>query len=277
VQNYPDSARAVLYEALVHSNEHIRYNAVQNYFVDSPEAEKRLLPLLKDGALAIRIEAAEKLYVLPKEQIPNNYKKVLKEVLAERFAALEYNADFPTGKFNLGNFYYNTGQMDKAEEFFSKALEQDNLLHSVKVNLAYVYNQQGKYEQADKLFLSYLEYVPQDGNVTFSYGLFLSERARYEESLEYMLKASELVPDNVRIFYNIAMMYEFYKDVAKNEMYLKLCIDKEPGNVSYYSALLNHYLKNNQQAQVKRTARVILELFPDLENRADIEVLLSRQ
>ncbi len=274
VQNFPDSARVLLNEALLHANDHIRYTAVRNYFVDSPEAIQKLLPVLKDGSLAIRIEAADKLYVLPKEQISNSYQKVLNDVLAERKKALEYNADFPGGKFNLGNYYYNTGNLEKAGEFFEKALKQDPLLHSVKVNLAYVYNSQGKFEQAEKLFKNYLKYQPQDGNVMFSYALFLSERQRYDESLEYMIKASELVPGNVRIFYNIAMMYDFKKNNAKTERYLKLCIDKSPGGISYYSALLNHYLKTNQQAKVKDLARGILQQFPDLENKDQIEALL---
>lgn len=274
IQFYPDSSRRIHYDALVHPNDHIRYTAVRSYFVDTPEAISKLLPLLKDGSKSIRIEAADKLYVLPKDQIPRTYKKVLEDVLEERLEALEYNGDFPGGKFNLGNFYYNTGNLDKAEEFYSRALRQDPLLHSIKVNLAYVYNQKGKFDEAEKLFLSYLESQPEDGSVTFSYGLFLSERARYEESLMYMLKASELVPNNVRVFYNIAMMYDFFKDNAKSEQYLKLCITKDSANVSYYSALLNHYIKTNQQAKVKAVALDILRKFPDLENKAEIEALL---
>ena len=274
VQNFPDSSRTLLDEALLHPNEHIRYTAVRHYHIDSPDAIAHLLPLLKDGARAIRIEAADKLYILPKEQIPAAYQPILSEVLVERLKALEYNGDFPGGKFNLGNFYYNRGQLDEAATYFVRALKQDPLLHSVKVNLAYVYNQQGKYDLAEKLFVSYLKAVPQDGNVAFSYGLFLSERQRYQESLEYMLKASELVPDNVRIFYNIAMMYDFFKDNAKTEKYLKWCVEKDSANVSYYSALLNHYIKTNQAVKVKAMASEILKRFPNLENRAEIEGLL---
>lgn len=275
VMFYPDSSRSILYDALVHPNDHIRYNAVRNYFVDSPESISKLLPLLKDGTKSIRIEAADKLYVLPKDQIPKSYKKVLDDVLEERLEALEYNGDFPGGKFNLGNFYYNTGNLAKAEEFYARALKQDPLLHSIKVNLAYVYNQQGKFDDAEKLFISYLESEPADGNVMFSYGLFLSERGRYEESLEFMLKASELNDNNVRVFYNIAMMYDFFKNNEKTELYLKLCIQKDDANISYYSALLNHYIKTSQNSKVKSTAQDILNKFPDLENRADIEALLK--
>ena len=275
IQYYPDSSRSVHYDALVHPIDHIRFTAVSNYFVDSPEAISKLLPLLKDGTKSIRIEAADKLYVLPKDQIPRAYKKVLEDVLAERLIALEYNGDFPGGKFNLGNFYYNTGNLDKAEEFYSRALQQDPLLHSIKVNLAYVYNQKENFEGAEKLFLSYIESEPQDGNVIFSYGLFLSERGRYEESLTYMLKAAEFSTNNVRIFYNIAMMYDFFKDADKMEQYLKLCIEKDASNINYSSALLNQYLKTNQTAKVKVTAQRILEQFPDLENRAEIEALLN--
>lgn len=273
--NFPVRARALLTEALVHPNDHIRYTAARLFSIATPQDVTTFLPLLKDGSRAIRLEAADKLYVLPQDQIPQSYRPILSKVLQERVAALEYNADFPGGKFNLGNYYYNTGNLAKAEEFFAKAIKQDPLLHSVKVNLAYVYNQQGKFEQAEKLFKNYLKYVPEDGNVAFSYGLFLSERQRYQESLEYMLKASELVPENVRIFYNIAMMYDFFKQADKAEDYLMRCVDKAPENVSYYSALLNQYIKNKQEGKVKALAKEILKRFPNLDNRKDIEALIQ--
>ena len=275
VVNFPDSARTTLDNALVHANEHIRFVAVNNYFVDSPEAITRMLPVLKDGSLAIRIEAANKLYVVPKDQLPKSQHKVLNDVLKERQKALEYSADFPGGKFNLASFYYNLGNIDKAVEFFEKALKQDPLLHSVKVNLAYAYNAQGKYEQAEKLFVDYLKYMPEDGSVMYSYGLFLSERQRYDESLKMMLKGVKYAPENVRAFYNIAMMYEFMNDNAAAERYLKICIEKVPQDISYYSALLNHYLKTNQKAKVKVLAADILRLFPDIDNKADVEALLK--
>ncbi len=275
MQNFPDLSQEVRGAALVHPNDHIRYTAVRNFFVNSPEAIAQLLPLLKDGSRAIRIEATDKLYVLPQDQIPAVYKPILAEVLNERLKALEYNADFPTGKYNLGNFYYNTGHLDKAEEFFVKALKQDPLLFTVKVNLAYVYNQQGKYDKAEKLFKNYLENEPNDANVTFSYALFLSERQRYKESLMYMLKASNLDANNTRVFYNIAMMYDFMKENDKMEKYLNMCVEKEPENVSYYSALLNHYITTKQQAKMKSEAQEILNKFPNLENRNEIEQLLK--
>ena len=70
-------------------------------------------------------------------------------------------------------------------------------------------------------------------------------------------------------------MYDFFNETAKTEQYLKMCIAKDASNVSYYSALLNHYLKSNQQSRVQATAQDILQKFPTLENRAEIEALLN--
>lgn len=275
VQNYPDSSATILNSAILHANEHIRYNAVRNYTVTTPELVKNLLPLLKDGSKAIRLEAADKLYMLPAEQIPDNYTNILKTVLAERLEALEYNADFPGGKFNLGNYYYNTKQPEEAAKFYERALKQDPLLHAIKVNLAYVYSSMGRNDEAEKLFENYLTHEPENGQATFSYALLLSEQKKYEESLTYLIKASELTPENTRIFYNTAMMYEFFGDNANTEAYLKLCIEKDDMNIQYYSALLNHYLKTTQQTKVNVVARQIVDKFPDLDNIADIKALIK--
>ncbi len=216
MQFYSDSSTQIVEGALLHPDAHIRYAAVHNMQANSSESLDLLLPLLKDESKAIRIEVAYKLSVFPKEMIPEQYEKLLDQVITEYLQTLKYNADFPVGKYSLGNYYYNVGDYEKAKVFYERALVQDALLYPVKVNLALLYNQLGDYEKAEQMFLEYLKNVPNDGNVVFSYALFLSERGRYQESLDYMLKAEKLAPKNERIPYNISQMKEFLEIASPN-------------------------------------------------------------
>ncbi len=272
---YQTKAKDVLIEALHNFNGHIRYNALQNLLVDDQKSLNAVLGLLNDQTKTIRIECATKLNAIPQDQIPNKYKEQLTKVKKEYLEALKYSADFPTGKFNLANFYYNDKQIDKAERFYKRALKQDKELHAIKINLALLYNSKGEYDKTELLLKDYLKYMPTDGNTTFTYALFLTERKRYDESMEYLLKASKLSPQNDRIMYNIAMMYDFQNNINNAELYLNKAIKISPDNMNHYVAMLNLYMKYQKTDKSKNTARTILDKFPNVPNKDQIEAILK--
>lgn len=55
----------------------------------------------------------------------SNSKDLQKNVLS--VAMLQYNSDFPTEKYNLGNFYYKQKDYEKAEKYLKKTIEKNNL------------------------------------------------------------------------------------------------------------------------------------------------------
>jgi len=262
---YQDSAKSILFEALLNLNVQIRYTALRSLNISDNQMLDNILPLLYDEVKAIRIEVASKLMGIDSTLISENYKEVLKQVSAEYLETLKHSADFPGGKFNLANYYYNHGILDKAEKFYIAALKQDNQLHDIKINLAYLYNTQGKSDKAALLFESYLETNPNNGAVLFSYGLLLSELTRYNESLEYLLKANKVQPLNARIDYNIAMMHDFLKNEKEAERFLIQSITKDTENFAYYSALLNFYVKH-KHPELSNLAKQMLAKFPNVEN-----------
>lgn len=262
---FQDSAKNILYEALMNLNAQIRFTALRSLNLSNNKSFELIMPLLYDEVKAIRLEVASKLMGIDSTLVPKNYREVLNQVSIEYLESLKHNADFPGGKFNLANYYYNKRNFNKAEKLYIAALKQDDQLHDIKINLAYLYNSQGKSDKAALLFESYLNTNPNNGDVLFSYALLLSELKRYNESLEYLLKANKAQPLNARIDYNIAMMYDFFKNNKEAEYYLKQCINKDSDNFSYYSALLNFYVKINHP-EISNLATQMLEKFPEVEN-----------
>jgi tetratricopeptide (TPR) repeat protein len=273
--HYQTKSKDILLDATNHFNGHIRYYALQNLVIDDQRSLNKVLSMLNDPTKAIRIECAAKLSSYGESDIPVKYRETFKKAKQEYLKSLEYSADFPSGKFNLANFYYNNNQIDKAEKFYEAALKQDSLLHGIKVNLALVYNAKGKHKEAEKLFENYLKYRPEDGYSTFTYALFLSEQQRYDESLEYLLKAARLSPENARIFYNIAMMYDFRENPAEAERYLQRAIEINPENQNHYMALLNIYMKYEQSIKARELAGEILEKFPNIQNKSQLQAIAN--
>ncbi len=273
--NYQAQSKNILFEAMNNFNGHIRYNALNSLFIDDQESLNKVLNMLNDASKSIRIECATKLNTIPREQIPAKYHESLNKVLKEYKDALEYSADFPSGKFNLANFYFNNKDLDNAEKFYTEALKQDNELHTIKINLALLYNSKGEYDKTELLLKDYLKHMPEDGNTMFTYALFLTERQRYEESMKYLLKAYELAPQNPRIPYNIAMMYDFWNKQADAEKYLLKAIKINPNDANTYMALLNLYQKYKLTEKTKDLAREMLNKFPDINDKQQIEALLN--
>lgn len=273
---FPDSAASILMNYLHNMNELLRFSALRYLELNSLELLDEMLPLLYDEVKAIRIECASKFVAIPVDQIPEKYKPVLKKVNEEYHESLKYNADFPTGKYSLANYYYNNQQYKEAEKFYTKALKQDSALHQIKINLAYLYNTTGKPDKAALLFEGYLKYYPNDGEVMYSFGLLLSELKQYDKSLTYLLKAFENQPNNARIAYNIANMYDFMEEKKLAETFFVKSCKIEPDNVNYYVGLLNFYIANNDRLNISKTVKVILERFPEHPERKQFEELLLK-
>lgn len=224
-----------------------------------------LYPMLRDDTKAIRTEAARIISAAGLEQIPAKHKKAYDKAIKEYEEILIYNADFPIGKFNLANLYYNRGNYTEAETFYLKALQQDEELHFVKLNLAYLYNRTKKNEQAEFLFRDYLKHEPEDAQAMYSFGLLLSEVQKYDESLTFLVKSYNLQPDRPRVAHNIAMMYDFRGKKAKAEEFLKKEIELLD-NYNSNAELLRFYLTNNMKEKALALATQMKKNYPDVED-----------
>ncbi len=240
----------------------IRLAAVRAIQLTSEEDVNRIYPLLSDDTKAVRTEAARVLSGMGEDLIPQKHRKAYNKAIKEYEQILIYNADFPIGKFNLANYYYNQANYDEAEKFYLKALKQDEELHFIKLNLAYLYNKIKKNDKSELLFRDYLKHEAQDAQALYSFGLLLSEMQKYDESLKLLVKSYKIQPDRPRVAHNIAMMFDFMGNKTEAENYLK----KEIALIDNYNsnaALLQFYLTNKMTSKAKRLALLMKKAYPD--------------
>ena len=112
-------------------------------------------------------------------------------VLEEYLITLKYTADFPTGKYNLGNFYSNKGDFVKAEKFYNDAIKADSLFYPAKSNLAMLYYNQWRTEIKQKNYiLDLIKKHPEYTEGNYYLGLLYAEQKRYKEAAEILEKAT---------------------------------------------------------------------------------------
>lgn len=242
----------------------IRISAVNQVDLKTEKELKELLPLLYDESRAVRIEVINRLSYLDTGLIPETYLEVYKKVLAERLQALEYNSDFPLGKYNLANYYFQIKDYENAANYYKAAIRQDGELYIAKINLANLYSTVGEPLKAEIILEELVLNSQENSAALYNYGLILSENKKYEKSLDYLIRASKLMPSNGRVDYNIAMLYDYFGDKTKAEEYLLMAIKKEESNFSHYSNLYNFYVQSGFNNKAQELSEDINIKFPDL-------------
>ena len=241
---------SIIKKSLLSLNPTIRIAALNAWTINSPESLKEVLHLLVDETKSLRIETAFKLSQVGQEYIPENSLKAYFKALEEYKESLIYNSDFPTGKYNLANYYYQNDDFKNAEKYYLWTIEQDEEIHAAKINLAHLYSKMNQPQKAEELLKSFNDQNPNHAEGLYNLGLILSENRKYKESLMYLIKASELSANNPRVDYNIAMLYDFFKEGEKAEKYLLKAIQKSPDELIYYQYLLQYYKDHRQNEKI---------------------------
>ena len=276
---YPEIVRASAVEYLVgYQNERsynvikemlndpepiVRISAINSFIATDPQHLNRMLsPLLNDPQKAVRIQAANKLSRLRKEEFTEAQFKLLTKVLDEYLQTLKYSADFPAGRYNLGNYYSNQGDVLNAEKNYKKAIEYDNLFYPAKSNLAMLYYNSGKLNEAEDLFIDLIKNHPEYIEGNYFLGLLYAEQKRYREAAENLEIAAAKSISNARIYYNLGLLYQYLNEFTKAENSLLKAYTILPNDFDIIYALADFYIKRGNSKKAALYAQEINEKFP---------------
>lgn len=260
-ENNAESNKAIL-NGLYKLEPVMRVAAIRRFAIQNQTDLEGILEMLSDEIKAVRFEALQKVISFDNALFSVKYKTAFASVSSEYFQSLLFNADFPIGKYNLANYYYSQGAYDKAEKMYLSSIDQDAELQPVEINLAHLYSVMGQPSKAEKVLESYVSKYPEDGVGLYMYGLILSENRKYQQSLKALIRASQLSQENERIYYNIAMLYDFFGEKELAERYLKKRIEKAPDMPEAYNSLLEFYTNNNKPQAANALTDEMRKKFP---------------
>jgi tetratricopeptide (TPR) repeat protein len=206
--NYPgeDSTR-VLQLALADEDALIRRTAAHHIrFTDPQRLVKALAPVLKDAALAVRVEAASRLSEVSPALLTESQAHVLASALDEYRTVLAYTADMPSGRYNWAILEQHLGRLDLAEKQYRRALVVDDQFSLAQVNLALLLNQQGKNTEAEQLLNAARKASPRSAEVAFNLGLLLGEVGKTAEAESALREALSIDPQMAAAAYNLAVL-----------------------------------------------------------------------
>ena len=267
---YTDQSIEVLQRSLKDPESMIRHSAARNIPVRSQEVINDLIPLLNDHVKAVRMEAAVRLSFLPDNMIPRKHLRALGEALEEYRSAMEYTGDFAASRHNLGNWYFNQGDLAEAEKNFLAAIEIDDQFYPAQSNLAILYNQQGRNDQAELLIRNILKANPDNGEMHYSLGLLLVEQKKFNEAARELERAAVLLPGRSRIWYNLGLLQNQLGNRNQAERALLQAYALDVENFDFIYALVDFYLNGNELVKAREFADILKTKYPDNQTAEEV-------
>jgi len=266
-------AKEAVRKALNDPDPLLRHAAAENYqAADSLVLFKNLVPLLNDPIRSVRMQAANRLMTYPKRTFNDMQFKAFEKALAEYRKSLEYGADFPTGRYNLGNFYARLKDIAKAEEHYREAIAIDDLFSPAKINLAIIYYQQGKTDPAISLFRDLVTNNPDETDGYYYLALLYAEQKKYNEAISLLETAITKPGNNPRIFYNLGLLYQMTNQKEKCESTLVKGLSLDPGNFDVLYALFAFHMKQNNKAKAAPYIEKLKSFYPNDKQVGDLYI-----
>ncbi len=229
---------------------------------DNAELVKVISPLLNDPIKMVRISAANKLSGLEKNYFSDAQFQSLNKVLEEYFSSLMYLSDFPSGKYNLANYYFKKQDFVKAEKLYEASIKGDKFFYPAKSNLALLYYNQGKLNEAERLYLDMIKNHKEYTDGYYQLGLLYAEQKRYNEAAAMLEKATLAENANPRLYYNLGILYQYLNNPAKAESSLLKAFSLLPNEFDVLYALADFYIKREKYQSALKYAEELKIYFP---------------
>ena len=265
LSSYPGvKAREAVQRALKNPDPLLRYTAVENYMPgDSSDLLQMLVPLLNDPVKSVRMEAAYRLSTFRKDAFSEIHYLLFKNALNEYKTSQEYVADFPTGRYNLGNYYSKANDLARAEEYYREAIAIDNLFAPAKMNLALICYQQNRFAEAEKLLRDLVTNHSEIQDGYYYLALLYAEQKKFQQAISLLETASKLPGSNPRIWYNLGLLYQMTANNEKCEVTLERGLRLDPCNLDLLYALFAFHMKQQNRTKAALFLEKLKACFPN--------------
>jgi len=187
-----------------------------------------------DSVKLVRIGAAQLFIGIDESTLSEIDKIGFNNSRNELETMLYSNADFSTGRMQLGDYYLQNNDVNTAIKHYKMALQKDNLLMPVYSNLATAYSLNNDYVKASETLNRWIALQPNISRPHYLKALLNFEMNNNEIAVVELKTAIQLNPNDTRSMYNLATYYfQNKKDLPLSETYIKAALKIESNNPDY--------------------------------------------
>jgi Tfp pilus assembly protein PilF len=237
----------------------------------SPESLKTLAKAAGDEYRLVRVRAASALAAVPIERLQDEYRTAVGRAAKELLSALNVRPDDYASYYNLGNFYMQRGDQEKALASYESAIKLRPDFVPPHVNLAFVFNAKGQNDKAEASLRRAVALDPNNAVLHLNLGMLLGEMKRPKEAQQAFRKTLALDPNSAVAAYNLAVCLAPDQPAES----LRWCrkayqLQPEEGKYGYTYAFYLH-----QQRRTEEAVAVLKEMVRRNVPYGDAYILLS--
>jgi tetratricopeptide (TPR) repeat protein len=235
--------------------------AFENAAID--ERLALLPPLLRDPALAVRIDAARLLAAAKPPELAAGDLAARDAALAEYRESQAIDADRPEAHLNLGNLALAQEDLATAEREYREAIRVDPTFTPAHVNLADVLRVAGRDQEGEATLRVALTHHPEDAAIHHALGLTLVRLGRQTESVAELERAAALAPDQPRYAYVLAIALHSTGKTGEAVALLERAHRRTPTAPDLLAALASLERERGRNQSALAWARQLAALDPD--------------
>ncbi len=217
---------------------------------------------LSDPVLAVRIEAARVLSVLPRQTLTPSQQQARDKAVQEYVASALTSAEHPQSHVNLGLLYQRLGEVDRAEQAYLQAIRLGPAYAGGYVNLADLYRLQRDDAKAESTLLKGRAAVGENAGMEHALGLQYVRSQRMAEALRSLAKAARLQPDNARYGYVYAVALNDSGEPGKAVKLLEQVNARHPYDRDVLIALVTFHKAMGNTKAATRFASKLVDMDP---------------
>ncbi len=215
----------------------------------TPAQQQALVPLLDSDIASMRQEIARVLS-LNSDFVPSDKAKFA-EILQDYQQQLSLQADQAEGYFNLGNYWMQAGNSEKASKAYENAIARGAYFFPAYHNLANIYYQQKQVDKAAEIYQAALAKDPKQGAIHYSLGLLRAGEKQITEASKHIALAADLLPTDAGVQYNHSLLLQKQGKLKAAEQVLLAANQRTPEQTKILQGLSVLYLRAEQWAKAK--------------------------
>jgi tetratricopeptide (TPR) repeat protein len=228
----------------------------------SSEAKNALLLACTDEYRLVRISAANSLAPFQKDQFTIAETQLFEKATVENLTSMTTRPDDWSSHYNLGIFYQNQGDANKALESYENAarLYPESLMPLINSSVLYSYI--GNQAKAEENLLKVIAVDPVNEAANLNLGLLMAEQGRMNEAEKALKTALQANSKQSVAAYNLSVITAS-GNVKEAVNYAKIASESAPEEPKYAYTLAFYQMENNQKNEAVKTLQKLLKSNPE--------------
>ena len=160
----------------------------------------------------------------------------------------------------IGDSYWHSGDISKASQSYSKALESDPQNFQLYWSLGMTYRKLGKLPEAETVFKKAIEFSPNNPEAYYNLGEIYIENQDIIKAVACLNKAIEVNPAHPRGYLIMAWVYLQQKKFSEAEAILRKAVTVNPNNDYLWGGLAAVYSQKGQSQLSEECYKKALEI-----------------